>query len=250
MKLSGKVALVTGAAHRAGKAIALALAAEGADLVLHYGRSEAEARETAAEIRAMGRRVAPAQAELSSWEAAQALGRAALATFGRVDVLVNSASSFVRPGFAQTTEADYDLAFNVNIKAPYALCQIIGASMAGRTAADPGVIINIIDEGAFATSGRFFAHGLSKAALLALTRALAVNLAPAVRTNAVCPGPILKPDGMSEGRWQALRAGNPQGAFGTAEDLGACVVFLASGPIFINGECLMLDGGRNWTRRG
>lgn len=248
MKLANRVALVTGGAHRVGRAICLALAAEGADIVLHYGASADAARRTAEEIQALGRRVVLQQADLSSWSAARELGARALAAFGHVDILVNSASSFVRGRFAATTEADFDRAFDVNIKAPYALCQAIGAPMAARPAGDPGAIINIVDEGALSPSLDFAAHGLSKAALLALTRLMAVELAPGARANAICPGPILKPERMSEARWQALRDRNPMHALGSSDELAACVVFLAAGPAFINGECLMLDGGREWTR--
>ena len=249
MKLANRVALVTGGAHRVGRAICLALAAEGADIVLHYGASADAARRTADEIVALSRRVAVVQADLSSWSAARELGARAIDAFGRVDILVNSASSFVRGRFATASEADFDQAFDVNVKAPYALCQVIAGSMANRPAGDPGAIINIVDEGALSPNREFAAHGLSKAALLALTRLLAVELAPAVRTNAICPGPILKPDRMSEARWQALRETNPMQALGSPDDLAACVVFLAAGPAFINGDCLVLDGGRDWTRR-
>ena len=241
---------MTGGAHRVGRAICLALAAEGADIVLHYGSNAEAAARTADEIRAMGRRVAVLQADLSTWPAARDLGARAIDAFGRIDALVNNASSFVRGRFAASTEADFDLAFDVNVKAPYALCQVIGAAMAARPSGDPGAIINIVDDGAFAPSPALAAHGLSKAALLALTRLLAVELAPAVRTNAICPGPILKPERMSEARWQAMREANPMRGLGSPEDLAACVVFLAAGPAFINGECLMLEGGREWTRGG
>ena len=248
MKLVNRIALVTGGAHRVGRAICLALAAEGSDIVLHYGSSEAAALRSAEEIQSLGRRVVLLQADLGSWSAARELGARALDAFGRIDILVNSASSFVRGRFAATSEDDFDRAFDVNFRAPYALCQVIGASMATRPASDPGAIVNIVDEGALSPNLAFAAHGLSKAALLALTRLLAVALAPGARTNAICPGPILKPARMSEARWQALRENNPMRALGTPEDLAACVVFLAAGPAFINGECLMLDGGREWTR--
>jgi len=248
MKLLNRIALVTGGAHRVGRAICLALAAEGADIVLHYGASADAARRTAEDIQALGRRAVLLQADLASWQAARDLGARAIDAFGRIDLLVNSASTFVRGRFAATNEADFDRAFDVNIKAPYALCQVIGASMAARPAGDPGAIINIVDEGALSPSLDFAAHGLSKAALLALSRLLAVELAPGARTNAICPGPILKPERMSEASWQALRESNPMQALGTAEDLAACVVFLATGPAFINGECLVLDGGREWKR--
>lgn len=246
MKLENKIALVTGAAHRVGKAIALALAQEGADIVVHYGGSANAAQDTAHEIEALGRRALLHQANLGDWNAAAQLGRAALDHFGRVDVLVNSASSFVPNDYFSTTEADFDQAFDVNIKGPFALSQVIGKAMVDGAG---GNIINIVDEGAFYPWKQYVAHSLSKAALLALTRSQALNLGPKVRVNAICPGPILKPADYSEEQWQALRKGNPLRALGTAEQVGEIVVFLVAGPQFINGDCIMLDGGRMWQHQ-
>lgn len=246
MKLENKVALVTGAAHRVGKAIALALAQEGADIVVHYGGSADAAHETAREIEVLGRRAWLHQADMRNWDAAANLGRAALTHFGQIDILINSASSFVPNDYFSTTEADFDQAFDVNIKAPFALSQVIGRAMVDGAG---GNIINIVDESAFTPWKQYVAHGLSKAALLALTRAQALNLGPKVRVNAICPGPILKPADMSEEKWQALRKGNPLRALGTAEQVGEIVVFLAAGPQFINGDCIMLDGGRMWQHQ-
>ncbi len=244
--LQNKVALVTGSAHRVGKAIALALADAGADIVVHYGGSADAARETAREIEAKGRRVLLHQADMSSWAAAEALGNAALAHFGRVDILINSAASFNIKGLLNTTEADFDQAFDVNIKGPFALSQVIGAAMLNYEGTSN--IINIVDEGAFFPWTRYVAHGASKAALLALTRAQALNLGPKVRANAICPGPILKPPEYSESQWQASRKTNPLNALGTAEQVAETVLFLLTGPEFINGDCIMLDGGRMWKR--
>lgn len=246
MKLQDKVALVTGAAHRVGRAVALALAREGADVVVHYGGSAAAARETAAEIEALGRRVLTVQADLARWEQAQALGRRALEHFGRVDILVNSASTFVRAGFLDATEADFDQAFDVNVKGAFALTQVIGRAMAQRApGGSPCNVINIVDEGAFRPNrGSHFGHGVSKAALLALNNALVGVLGPNARVNAVCPGPVLKPPDMAEDAWDRLRAGNPLHELGTAEQVADAVVWLTAGPQFMNGTCVMLEGGR------
>lgn len=246
MKLENKVALVTGAAHRVGKAIALALAQEGADIVVHYGGSSDAARETVREIEALGRRTFLHQADMGNWDAAAQLGRAALDYFGRVDILINSASSFVPNDYFSTTEANFDQAFDVNIKGPFVLSQMIGKAMMDNAG---GNIINIVDEGAFYPWKQYVAHSLSKAALLALTRSQALNLGPKVRVNAICPGPILKPAEYSEEQWQALRNGNPLRALGSAEQVGEIVVFLVAGPQFINGDCIMLDGGRMWQHQ-
>jgi NAD(P)-dependent dehydrogenase (short-subunit alcohol dehydrogenase family) len=250
MRLQGKVALVTGAAHRVGKVIAVMLAKEGADIVVHYGRSVEPARQTAQEIAAIGRRVLLHQADMGSWQQAAELGERALAHFGHVDILINSASSFVPNDYLSTTEADFDQAFDVNVKGPFALSQVIArAMMSGEGEGVHGNIINIVDEGAFFPWRGYVAHGLSKAALLALTRAQALNFGPKVRVNAICPGPILKPPDYTDEEWDALRLTNPLRALGSAEQVGEIVLFLLTGPQFINGDCIMLDGGRMWQHQ-
>jgi NAD(P)-dependent dehydrogenase (short-subunit alcohol dehydrogenase family) len=245
MKLQGKAALVTGAAHRVGKVIALALAREGADVVVHYGGSAEAAQQTAAEIEALGRRTLLVQADMGQWDAAVQLGQQALARFGQVDILVNSASSFVAADYLTTSEAQYDQAMNVNVKGPYALSQVIGRAM---VAGAGGNIINIVDEGAFMPSSTYTAHSVSKSALLALTHSQTLALGPQVRVNAICPGPILKPPTYSDAQWEALRFKNPLQQIGTAEQVAEIVLFLLTGPSFINGDCIMLEGGRIWKR--
>ena len=243
MKLEGKVALVTGSAHRVGKTIALMLAREGADIVVHYGGSGEAARQTVAEIQALGRRTLLAQADMGNWNEAVGLGRQALEHFGKVDILINNASSFVPAEYLSTTEAEYDLALNVNAKGPYALTQVIGRAMIDG---DGGNVINIVDEGAFYPSKTFTAHSISKAALLSLTHSQTLVLGPKVRVNAICPGPILKPPTYSDERWENLRKTNPLGEIGTVEQVGEIILFLLTGPQFINGDCIMLEGGRMW----
>ncbi len=250
MKLTGKVALVTGAAHRVGKAIALALAQEGADIVVHYGRSAGPAQETAREIEALGRRVLLAQADMGDWQSVLRLGRQSLEHFGRVDILINSASSFVAADYLNTSEAQFDEAMDVNCKGPFALSQVIGNWMMAQELPAGAYfnIINIVDEGAFFPSKTYTAHAISKAALLALTRSQTLILGPKVRVNAICPGPILKPPTYSDEKWEGLRKTNPLNALGSAEQVAEIALFLITGPQFINGDCIMLEGGRMWKR--
>jgi NAD(P)-dependent dehydrogenase (short-subunit alcohol dehydrogenase family) len=247
MNLNGRTALVTGAAHRVGRAIALELARAGADIAVHYSRSADEAQTTAREIEALGRRAFLCQADLGNWQSAEALGASALSHFGAIDVLINSASSYAGSGYLETTEADFDSAFDVNVKGPYVLGQVIGRAMQGYDHVCS--IVNIVDEGSLYPWRGYVAHGVSKAALLALTRAQALNLGPNVRVNAVCPGPVLKPADFSDARWDALRKHNPLHALGTAEQVAETVLFLVAGPQFINGECIVLDGGRLWQHQ-
>jgi NAD(P)-dependent dehydrogenase (short-subunit alcohol dehydrogenase family) len=246
MKLQGKTAIVTGAAHRVGKIIALALAREGADVVVHYGGSADAARETAQEVEALGCRALLHRADMGSWAAAVELGQSALAHFGKVDILINSASSFVPNGLLDTDEAAFDKAMDVNLKGPFALSQVIAQAM---IAGEGGNIINIVDEGAFYPWKAYVAHSLSKAGLLALTRSQTLNLGPKIRVNAICPGPILKPPDYSDEQWQALRQTNPLRALGSAEQVAEIVMFLLTGPQFVNGDCIMLDGGRMWQHQ-
>jgi NAD(P)-dependent dehydrogenase (short-subunit alcohol dehydrogenase family) len=245
MRLNGKVALVTGSAHRVGKVIALALAREGADLVVHYGGSAEAAHETAAEIEALGRQVLLEQADMSRWDEATGLGERALKHFGKVDILVNSASSYMDAAYLSTSEAQFDQALNVNLKAPFALSQVIGSAMMQGAG---GHIVNIVDEGAFYPSKSYTAHSISKAALLALTHSQTLALGPKVRVNAICPGPILKPPSYSDERWENLRNTNPLHELGSPEQVAEIVLFLLTGPAFINGDCIMLEGGRMWKR--
>ena len=248
MKLQNKVALVTGGAHRVGRLIALALAREGADIVLHYGGSADAAQATGREIEALGRRAFITQADLGVWDEAVALGARAINYFGKVDILINSASSFVPSDYFATTEADYDKAFDVNTKGPFVLSQVFAKTIfdaPDRT----GDIVNIVDEGAFFPGKHYVAHALSKTALLALTRSQALNFGPKIRVNAICPGPALRPVDMSDEAWQKYADSNPLKIVGEPDDMGDVVLFLLTGPRLVNGDCIMLEGGRMWKHQ-
>jgi NAD(P)-dependent dehydrogenase (short-subunit alcohol dehydrogenase family) len=246
MKLLNKVALVTGGAHRVGRLMALALAREGADIVLHYGGSAAAAKETACEVEALGRRVLVARADMSQWDEAIALGQRAIAHFGKVDILINSASSFVPNDYFSTREADFDKAMDVNLKGAFALSQVFAKSIFEDGPARRGDIINIVDEGAFFPGKQYVAHGISKAALLALTRSQTLSFGPKIRVNAICPGPALRPEDMSDDAWQKYGNSNPLKLVGQPDDMGEVVLFLLTGPRLVNGDCIMLEGGRMW----
>lgn len=249
MKLQNKIALVTGGAHRVGRLIALALAREGADIVLHYGGSATAAQETGREIEALGRRVLITQADMGNWDAAAALGARALAHFGKLDILINSASSFVPNDYFATSEADYDKAFDVNTKGPFVLSQVFAKAIFEDAPDRRGDIINIVDEGAFYPGKHYVAHSLSKAALLALTRSQTLNFGPKIRVNAICPGPALRPEDMSDEAWQKYADSNPLKVVGEPDDMGEVVLFLLTGPRLVNGDCIMLEGGRMWKHQ-
>jgi pteridine reductase len=246
MNLQDKVALVTGAAHRVGKAIALALAQEGAHIVLHYGASVDAARRTADEIAALGVEVFPFQADLANPAQIAVLFDAVRGRFGRLDVLVNSASSFEHRPFDEITADDWDRVMAVNLRAPFLCSQHASRLMRiePREHHEAGLIINIADLiGVNAVPG-YTQHGVSKAGLIHLTKIAARELAPDIRVNAVVPGPVMAPAGMDpQGRdWERIWRRVPLNRPGDPSDVGRAVVFLAASD-YMTGAVIPVDGG-------
>lgn len=245
MDLHDKVALVTGGAVRVGKAIALALAQGGADIAFSYNMSAGPAAETAAEIEALGRRAFYTKADMGYVAEARALVEAAVAHFGRLDVLVNSASLWQKTPFASLDEADWDRVYNIMVK---------GTAFASHAAAPylsahgDGAIINIVDLSAYVPFPNFMAHSAGKAGVLNLTYSLALELAPAVRVNAVAPGPVLPPPDYTEKQIAAIARRTLLGRWGSAEDVAGAVRFLAEAD-YITGAMIHVDGGEHLAWR-
>jgi pteridine reductase len=238
MELAGKIALVTGAAHRVGKAIALGLAREGVHLIVHYGGSAGAAEATAVEIRALGMQAITAQADLANPTQITALFRQVESHFGRLDLLVNSAASFHRDAFMNISADEWDAVMAVNLRAPF-LCMQHAARLMGSQG---GVIINISDLAGVYAWRDFTAHGVSKAGLNHLTKQAARELAPHIRVNTIVPGPILAAPGMSEAAWEAIADHVPLKRTGTPEDITKAVIYLAQSD-YITGESITVDGG-------
>lgn len=242
----GKIALVTGGAVRVGRAITRALAGAGYRVWIHYHRSEAAARELIAQLGAAGLGALKAdlacEAERAA-VAAQVSDRAGPAG-GRLDLLVNNAASFERGGFAARSDADLRRVLEVNLVAPVALARALAPAL---TAVN-GAVVNILDVAAVQPWRGYLDHCTAKAGLQMATRALAVELAPAVRVNGVAPGTVAWPEDDprfavgSEIRARILRA-IPLGRIGQPEDVAEAVVFLAASN-FISGQVLAVDGGR------
>ncbi len=246
--LKDKVALVTGSAHRVGKAIALALAAEGVHIVVHYSSAETEAQETVREIKSLGVQAISFRADQSDPAQVSALFAAIRENFGRLDILVNSAGMFKKTDFLALTYEEWQRVLAVNLTGPF-LCSQEAARL--MLAQDPagGVIINIIDNSALQPWPGFPHHSVSKAGVLMLTRVMARRLAPAIRTNAIAPGPVLKEPGRTDESWAQIAARVPLQRNGTPEDVGRAVVYLARED-FLNGVVLNVDGGEHLTDSG
>lgn len=240
MELAGRVALVTGAGHRLGRAIALALAGRGMDVAVHYHRSRREADVTLHAIRELGSRAELFQADLSDAAAARALPPAVAEAFGRLDVLVNSAGIMVRATVEETTPELWDQVMDTNLRSMFFTTQ--GALPALRAAA--GRVINLADVGGLEPWPRYAAHCVSKAGVVMLTRTLARALAPDVTVNAVAPGAVLPPDDWDAAAREHLARTTPLGRLGGPQDVTAAVLYLLEGGDYVTGETIVVDGGR------
>lgn len=241
--LHGKVVLVTGAARRVGAAIVRRLHAAGAQVLIHYRGSEGDAARLEAELNSM--RAGSAlrlRADLLAANAPQALVDAALERHGRLDLLVNNASMFYATAIGAIGTAQWEELIGSNLRAPLFLAQ----AAAPHLGAARGSIVNIVDVHAEHPLKGYPVYSVAKAGLAALTRSLALELAPAVRVNAVAPGAILWPeDGQFEPRErERVVAATPLARLGTPEDVAGAVLYLATAP-FVTGQVLAVDGGRS-----
>jgi pteridine reductase len=226
---------------RVGRAIAVALAAAGADVAIHFRSSGRQAREVCDEIMATGRRAWPIAGDLRDAEACDVVARESLEQLSRLDFLVHSAASFARLPIAETDAAAWDAAMNLNARAGFLLAR----ALAGELAARRGRVVFIGDFLAHHPAKGYVAHSVSKSAVEGLVRALAVELAPEVQVNGVAPGTVLVPEGTpkeDEERW-ARRV--PLRRNGSPQDIAQAVVFLCAGPSFVTGQMLRVDGGRD-----
>ncbi|HSJ55762.1 MAG TPA: SDR family oxidoreductase [Anaerolineae bacterium] len=246
MNLQDKIALITGGGVRVGRALALGLAGAGAHVVVHYNRSAAAAEETAELARQLGVQALPVQGDLADPDATVALARAALDAFGQVDLLVHAASPFVQGSLLGTDLATWRHVMGVLVDAFFLLARELAPGMMER---GEGAMVSIVDRGVLDPWPRYLAHGVGKAALWALTRSLAVDLAPHVRVNAVLPGPVLPPAGFPEELKTAVGVhGTLLRRWGTPDHVVDAVLFLLQND-YVTGELLVVDGGERWAHR-
>jgi NAD(P)-dependent dehydrogenase (short-subunit alcohol dehydrogenase family) len=240
MELTGKVAVVTGGAHRVGKAIALGLAAAGAHVVIHYHASR-EAAGTLGEIEALGVRAIGVSADLGDPAGATVVFEAAEREFGGVDLLVNSAATFQSGSVLSLTPEAWQDTLNVNLSGPFYCAQLAARSMLARGG---GVIVNIADLSGLRPWANYPAHSVSKAGLLMLTEVLAKALAPTIRVNAIAAGSVMKPPDWDEARWQASSQHTLLKRPGSGYDVAQAALYLIQAD-YVTGTTLLVDGGRS-----
>ncbi len=244
MKLKGKTVLITGAAKRIGRALALDCAKQGADLIIHYNRAAPDARRLQREAGIFGSKVTLIQADFSKRPTEAMIRRMVQKIYAQVrhiDVLINNASAFLSIPFGKVRERDWETLMTVNLKVPFFLSQMIGERMKKRGS---GKIINFVDHMMVRPPASFLAHAISKGGLQTATIGLARALAPEVQVNSILPGPILPPPwGMSAKQKKSVADQTLLKRFGTPEDLAAAVRFLIEGTDYATGVMLPVDGG-------
>lgn len=235
--LSGKSALVTGGARRIGRAIALALAAEGADVAITYLKSGEEAEQTARAIEAHGVRGVRLECDVRSEDSVRAGVAAVVERFGRLDVVVNNAAIFKLAPLDQLSVAAWNTVFETNARGPF----LVAREALAHLRITHGRIVNIGSLGGSHAWADHAHYCSSKAALHMLTQAMAKGFAPEVSVNCVAPGWIEMGESGDEGARFARRT--PMGRNGTAEEVAQAVLFFATGPSFVTGQILGVDGG-------
>jgi pteridine reductase len=240
MELQDRVALVTGAGRRLGRAMAAALAGRGMSVAIHHHASSRGAHELKEEIVGAGGKAACFEADLTNAAAAHALPDQVLRAFGRLDVLVNSAAVMHRLRFEETTPDQWDAIQNLNLRAVFFCTQ--GAAPALRAAG--GKVVNLADLAGLEPWPAFAAHSISKAGVVMLTQVLARSLAPEVTVNAIAPGAVLVPEEYDADERERLARATPLRRLGAPADVISALLYLLEGGDFVTGEVLVVDGGR------
>jgi NAD(P)-dependent dehydrogenase (short-subunit alcohol dehydrogenase family) len=241
MNIQNSVVLITGAAMRVGKEIALYLAQRGANIVFSYYDDSEPWQETKSEIEASGAQCLAMQVEVRDEQQVQGLIHGAVKQFGRIDVLINNASVWLKSPFMDIKADEWDLSMDVNLKGPFLCSQAAARQMLNQGS---GVIINITDLSAFQVWPGYAHHAASKAGLVALTKAMATELAPFIRVNAIAPGTVLLPPNASPEKVQWAVEKSLLKKIGTPQDVAQLATFLIENE-FATGAVYFIDGGRN-----
>lgn len=245
MDIRGKTALITGGAIRVGKAITLGLAQAGANVIINYYGSAAEAEKTASEAKALGVEAMPIQADVADNEQVKKMVAQAGERFGPVDILVNGASLFKQTPVPTPDVSVWQRVTGISIDGAFFCANAVAPGMLAK---GEGAIVNIVDLSAWEPWAGLAAHSVGKAALLALTRQLALDLAPAVRVNAVAPGPVLPPPNYDAAKIERLAKKTLLKRWGSPGDVAQAVVFLVQSN-YITADCIIVDGGERFGHR-
>jgi len=249
MNPSGKTALITGGAHRVGKAITMMLAAAGANVIVNYNSSSTEADETVRAAKALGVDALAIQADVADRAAVANMVEQIKTHFGGVDIIVNSASYFGQTPFPTDDSAIEELwqkVTRISIDGPFFVCNGLVPTMQQRGG---GVIINIVDLSVWFPWKGFMAHAVGKAGLLAFTQSLALELAPTIRANAIAPGLVEPPPGRSQKQEVAMAKRNLLNCWGGGDAVAHAVRYLIEAD-FVTGEVLTVDGGEHLVTKG
>jgi len=236
-----RAALVTGAAKRIGRAIALDLARQHFAVAVHYGHAKAEAEAVAAEIARAGGRAVALHADLAREADVAALLPCAAEALGPLGILVNSAARFERDEALNATRQTWDLHMEANLRAPFVLTQAFARQLPPEA---EGVVVNMLDQRVWRPGPHFVSYTLSKAGLWTLTRTLALALAPRIRVNAIGPGPVLPSPRQSEEQFARQWRATPLGRGSTPEEICAALRFIIAAPA-MTGQMIALDGGQH-----
>ncbi|MEO2054986.1 MAG: SDR family oxidoreductase [Nitrospira sp.] len=240
MKLEGKAVLITGAARRIGKAIALSVAGKGAKVAIHYNQSRDEARQLVEKIAEKGGEAFAVQGDIREVADCERIVRECCERFGGIDVLINNASVFFKTPLFQVNEQDWDTTFDANLKGGFFCAQAAAREMQKGG----GKIINIADWSGLRPYKNYIPYCISKAGVIAMTKGLARTLAPKIEVNAIAPGPVLAADDFDDNDKETIIRHTPLGRFGAPEDIVNAVLFLLEGTNFMTGSTIIIDGGR------
>lgn len=240
MELNGRIALVTGGAHRVGRVLSTALATAGMRVAVHYNSSADEAESLVSEFARAGHESRAYCADLTKTDAAADLVEQVTRDFGGLDALINSAAVMLRTPVREVTARQWDTIFALNLRAPFFLAQ---AALPALTRGK-GCVVNLADLAAFETWPDYIPHGISKAGVVQMTRALAHAFAPDVRVNAIAPGAVLLPDNWDDETRAHFAKTTPLGRIGSPDDVAAAMLYLLRAD-YVTGDTLIVDGGRH-----
>ena len=241
MQLDGKIALVTGGSQRVGRAISLGLAQRGARVAVHYHDSENQARDTVDQIRDAGGEAFPIRGNFALTRDIRNTMKACVKQFGGLDILVNNAAVYFETLLRETSEKEWDMLFEINLKAPFFCCQEAAKVMEKQQS---GKIVNIADVAGIVPWADHIPYCATKAGLISITKGLAKALAPNIQVNAVASGTVLLADNAAKEYREKIENGTLLKRIGSPQDVVNTVLFLLTGSDYITGSVIAVDGGK------